>query len=311
MHFSSDIWLPRPREDVFRFFSDAANLDALTPPWLHFQILTPDVPLRAGARIDYRLRLYGIPIRWQSEISVWEPPHRFVDEQRRGPYRRWVHTHTFTDERGGTRVGDAVDFEVPLAWLAGPLVVRDVRRIFAYRTAVLVKLFGGPASIEIAGSDPQWPQLFTQAAARIREALGARALRIEHAGSTSVPGLAAKPVVDIVLEVANSADEPSFVPALEAAGYMLRIREPAWYEHRLLEGTIAGRSINLHVFSGGCPEIARMLRFRDWLRNNPGDRALYERTKRELAQKTWARVQDYADAKTQVVEEIMSRARRP
>jgi GrpB-like predicted nucleotidyltransferase (UPF0157 family) len=221
-----------------------------------------------------------------------------------------VHTHTFTDERGGTRVADAVEFDVPLAWLAGPLVVRDVRRIFAYRTAVLMKLFGSPASIEIAGYDPQWPHLFTQAAARIREALGARALRIEHAGSTSVPGLAAKPVVDIVLEVKNSADEASFVPPLEAAGYTLRIREPEWYEHRLLEGAIAGRSINLHVFSDGCPEIARMMLFRDWLRENPGDRALYERTKRELAQKTWARVQDYADAKTRVVNEIMARAER-
>ena len=106
MHFSSDIWLPRPREDVFRFFSDAANLDALTPPWLHFQILTPDVPLRAGARIDYRLRLYGIPIRWQSEISVWEPPHRFVDEQRRGPYRSWVHEHRFTPLAGGRTLAE-------------------------------------------------------------------------------------------------------------------------------------------------------------------------------------------------------------
>ena len=317
MHFSTDIWLPRPRDEVFQFFSNAANLEALTPPWLQFQILTPDIALRAGARITYRLRLYGIPFRWQSAISAWEPPQRFVDEQRRGPYRRWVHTHTFTDERGGTRVADAVDFEVPFAWLAGRLVMRDVRRIFAFRTAVLVKLFGSPStpdrvsgSIQIVGYDSQWPQLFTQAAARIREALGPRVLRLEHAGSTSVPGLAAKPVIDIVLAVANSADEPSYLPALEADGYTLRIREVEWYEHRLLEGTVEGRPINLHVFSDGCPEIARMLRFRDRLRDNPGDRARYERTKRELAQKTWHRVQDYADAKTQIVEEIMARTER-
>jgi GrpB-like predicted nucleotidyltransferase (UPF0157 family)/ligand-binding SRPBCC domain-containing protein len=342
MHFNTDIWLPRPRDEVFQFFSNAANLEALTPPWLHFEILTPGVALRSGARIDYRLRLYGIPFRWQSEISRWEPPHRFVDEQRRGPYRRWVHTHTFTDERGGTLVADAVDFEVRFAWLTGALVMRDVRRIFAFRTEVLVKRFGpstrhvsderggslrtgvstpagaarsgdehllrgDPVPIQIVDYDPHWPELFTQAAASIRAALGARALRLEHAGSTSVPGLAAKPVVDIVLAVADSADEPSYLPALDAAGYALRIREAEWYEHRLLEGTIDGRSINLHVFSDGCPEIARMLRFRDWLRENPGDRALYERTKRDLARKTWNRVQDYADAKTQVVEEIIAR----
>jgi len=330
MHFNTDIWLPRPRDEIFQFFSNAANLEALTPPWLHFEILTPGVALRAGARIDYRLRLYGIPFRWQSEISHWEPPYRFVDEQRRGPYRRWVHTHTFTDERGGTLVADAVDFEVRFAWLAGALVMRDVRRIFAFRTEVLVKRFGGPSTraraaragdeqslmadpvrIQIVDYDPLWPELFTQAAASIRGALGARALRLEHAGSTSVPDLAAKPVIDIVLAVADSADEPSYLPALDAAGYALRIREAEWYEHRLLEGTIDGRSINLHVFSDGCPEIARMLRFRDWLRENPGDRALYERTKRDLARKTWNRVQDYADAKTQVVEEIIARVRRP
>src|SRR5215210_6454688 len=108
MRFTRELWLARPRDEVFRFFSDAANLDALTPPWLHFEVLTPDVVLRPGARIDYRLRLYGVPFRWQSEITRWEPPTLFVDEQRRGPYRRWIHTHTFSDERGGTLVRDAV-----------------------------------------------------------------------------------------------------------------------------------------------------------------------------------------------------------
>ena len=146
MLLTSELWLPRPRDEVFQFFSDAANLEALTPPWLHFEVLTPTVILRPGARIDYRLRLYGIPLRWQSEISRWEPPDLFVDEQRRGPYRRWVHTHTFTEERGGTRVSDAVEFEVPFGWLAGWLVMRDVRKIFAFRTQALKARFGAASS---------------------------------------------------------------------------------------------------------------------------------------------------------------------
>jgi ligand-binding SRPBCC domain-containing protein len=142
MRFESELWLPRPRDEVFQFFSDAANLEALTPPWLHFQILTPSIVLRPGVRIDYRLRLYGVPLRWQSEITRWEPPDMFVDEQRRGPYRRWVHTHTFVDERGGTRVLDTVEFEAPFGWLSGWLVMWDVRRIFAFRTQALVQRFG-------------------------------------------------------------------------------------------------------------------------------------------------------------------------
>ena len=145
MRFTCDIWLPRPRDEVFQFFSDAANLEALTPPWLNFEILTPTIVLRRGVLIDYRLRLYGIPLRWQSEITRWEPPDRFVDEQRRGPYRRWVHTHTFVDDRGGTRVLDTVDFEVPFGWLVGWFVMRDVRRIFAFRTQALIERFGAPS----------------------------------------------------------------------------------------------------------------------------------------------------------------------
>jgi GrpB-like predicted nucleotidyltransferase (UPF0157 family) len=122
-----------------------------------------------------------------------------------------------------------------------------------------------------------------------------------------VPGLVAKPVIDIVLVVTNSADEAGYLPALESAGYLLRIREPEWYQHRLLKGPAT--ETNLHVFSAGCPEIERMLLFRDWLRRNMEDRDLYARTKLELAQKEWKQVQDYADAKTAVVEEIISRAR--
>jgi GrpB-like predicted nucleotidyltransferase (UPF0157 family) len=160
--------------------------------------------------------------------------------------------------------------------------------------------------IRIADYDPLWPELFNAEAARIRAALGSRALRIEHCGSTSVPGLIAKPVIDIVLEVTSSADESAYVPALRAAGYVLHICEPEWYEHRLFKGP--GTDINLHVFSSGCAETDRMLRFRDWLRNNAADRDLYARTKLDLAGRDWKSVQNYADAKTPVVEEITGRA---
>jgi ligand-binding SRPBCC domain-containing protein len=141
MRFTSELWLPRPRDEVFQFFSNAANLEALTPPSLHFHILTPDVAMRPGALIDYRLRLRGIPFTWQSEISSWEPPHRFVDEQRRGPYRRWVHTHTFAEERGGTTVGDSVEFEAPFQPIVGWFVMREVRKIFAFRRQTLLARF--------------------------------------------------------------------------------------------------------------------------------------------------------------------------
>jgi GrpB-like predicted nucleotidyltransferase (UPF0157 family) len=167
-----------------------------------------------------------------------------------------------------------------------------------------LQVLGG--AIELAEYDASWPRLFDCEAARIRGALGDLALRVEHAGSTSVPGLAAKPIIDIVLVVKVSADEPSYVPALEKAGYVLRIREPKWHEHRMLKG--ADPAVNLHVFSHGCPEIDRMIAFRNWLRRNTDDRALYERTKRELARREWKYVQDYADAKTAVVEEILKRA---
>jgi GrpB-like predicted nucleotidyltransferase (UPF0157 family) len=160
--------------------------------------------------------------------------------------------------------------------------------------------------IHIVDYDPRWPDLFEREAERIRRVLGRRALRIEHAGSTSVPGLAAKPIIDILLGVAESSDEAAYVPAMEAAGYMLRIREADWYEHRMFKGPDA--DINLHVFSVGCPEIDRMLTLRDWLRANPADRDLYARTKLALARQEWKYVQNYADAKTAVIEEILARA---
>jgi GrpB-like predicted nucleotidyltransferase (UPF0157 family) len=160
--------------------------------------------------------------------------------------------------------------------------------------------------IELVDYDPAWPGLFEREADRIRAALGDRARVLQHTGSTSVPGLVAKPIVDITLAVPNSADEDAYVPSLEAAGYVLRIREPDWYEHRVFKGP--DTNVNLHVFSEGCPEIDRMLRFRDWIRSNQADRELYERMKRELAGKEWKYVQDYADAKTAVVREILTRA---
>jgi len=141
MRIQRELWLPRPRDEVFAFFADASNLERLTPPWLHFHIINPDIVIGRGVLIDYRLRIHGIPLRWRSEISRWDPPRVFVDEQRNGPYRRWVHTHTFEEERGGTRVGDSVEFDVPFEWLAGRFVMRDVEAIFAFRKQALSAIF--------------------------------------------------------------------------------------------------------------------------------------------------------------------------
>jgi len=164
------------------------------------------------------------------------------------------------------------------------------------------------STIYLASYDPAWPSLFTQLAQQIRAALGDSLLLLEHVGSTSVPGLSAKPIIDMVLAVADSSDESAYVKPLEKKGYTLRIREPDWYEHRLLKPPdVPG---NLHVFSDGCEEIERMLLFRDWLRSHTDDRLLYEETKRELAARTWKYTQNYADAKSEVIQEILARARR-
>ena len=157
--------------------------------------------------------------------------------------------------------------------------------------------------------DPQWPALYAREEARIRGILGDRVVRIEHTGSTSVPRLAAKPIIDIVLVVQDSSDEATYADDLTAAGYRLVIREPEWFEHRVFKGP--DTNVNLHVYSPGCPEIERMVGFRDWLRTHDDDRELYERRKRELAGQTWKYVQNYADAKTEVVEEIVGRAGLP
>lgn len=141
--FKTELWLPVDRESVFEFFADARNLEAITPPWLNFKILTPmPLTMRTGVRIDYRLCIHGIPISWLTRISAWEPPFRFVDEQLRGPYRQWIHEHTFEPQHGGTLCRDHVRYSVPGGRIVNALLVRkDVGRIFAFRRAVLEKTF--------------------------------------------------------------------------------------------------------------------------------------------------------------------------
>lgn len=164
------------------------------------------------------------------------------------------------------------------------------------------------STIYLAPYDPVWTSLFTRLKKQIQEALGDDVLLLEHVGSTSVPGLSAKPIIDMVMAVADSSDEASYIKPLEEKGYTLRIREPDWYEHRLLKSPeVPG---NLHIFSAGCPEIEQMLLFRDWLRAHAGDRLFYESTKRELAARTWKYTQNYADAKSEVIQAILARARR-
>lgn len=174
------------------------------------------------------------------------------------------------------------------------------------RASVVGELQTHDAPVTLVDYDPEWPRLFAREEARIRAALGDDVVALEHVGSTSVPGLAAKPIIDILLVVADTADEPAYVPRLEAAGYVLRIREPDWFEHRLFKGP--DTNVNLHVLPRGCEEIDRMLAFRNRLRTHDDDRATYERTKRELAQREWRYVQNYADAKSEVVRDILRRA---
>ena len=137
--------LPRQPEDVFDFYADAFNLERLTPPWLRFEVVTPaPITMRAGVEIDYRLRLHGLSLHWRSRITAWDPPHHFADEQVRGPYRQWVHRHTFAPHEGGTLVGDHVEYAMFGGWLADRLVVRrDLSRIFAFRQERLAEIFGG------------------------------------------------------------------------------------------------------------------------------------------------------------------------
>ncbi len=157
--------------------------------------------------------------------------------------------------------------------------------------------------IELKEYDPAWTTLYEVERQKINNALNMDGIVIEHVGSTSVPGLCAKPIIDILLLVKDSSDEGSYVPDLEKAGYAMRIREPDWHGHRMLKGTEP--EVNLHVFSVGCDEARRMIDFRDWLRTHEDDRNLYAETKRRLVRKKWKYLQDYADAKSEVVCEIL------
>lgn len=147
-YFHTELLLLRGRDEVFAFFADAHNLQSLTPSWLRFDVTTPaPIAMRAGTLIDYRIRVHGLPIRWRTEITEWNPPHRFVDAQLRGPYTLWHHTHTFEEREGGTLCADEVRYRPRGGRLMNWLFVRrDVERIFAYRQQRLVELFGAAKS---------------------------------------------------------------------------------------------------------------------------------------------------------------------
>jgi len=173
-----------------------------------------------------------------------------------------------------------------------------------------IGLIGGveKREIKVLDYDPRWPEKYEQHAQRIKAALKERLLRIEHVGSTSVPGLAAKPIIDIDVIVVDSSDEATYLPALEKAGYVLRVREPDWHEHRMMR--TPELDVHVHIFSPDSPEFKRHLVFRDWLRRNEEDRRLYDTTKRQLAPRQWEDMNAYARAKTEVVERIIATALR-
>ncbi|MFC3832152.1 MULTISPECIES: GrpB family protein [Deinococcus] len=181
-----------------------------------------------------------------------------------------------------------------------PLTDEEMRAAFVVPPPRLT----GP--ILVVPSDPQWPALYAREAARLRRVLGARALALEHVGSTSVPGLSAKPIIDLDLTVADSADEAAYVPELEAAGYVLTIREPGWHEHRMFGGP--DTDINLHVWSPGSPEAIRHVVFRDWLRAHDDDRHAYDALKRDLATRPYTYMHEYNNDKAALIREIYARA---
>ncbi len=145
MKLLAETWVAKPVDAVFPFFADARNLQALTPDWLHFQIVTPPpVEMRPGALIEYRISLHGLPMSWLTEITDFAPPVRFVDKQLRGPYRSWIHTHRFVPRDGGTLMSDEVEYDMVGAWLVAPFIRRDLRKIFAHRHQALLAHFGQP-----------------------------------------------------------------------------------------------------------------------------------------------------------------------
>jgi GrpB-like predicted nucleotidyltransferase (UPF0157 family) len=167
-------------------------------------------------------------------------------------------------------------------------------------------LIGGveKREIVIAPYDPAWPTIYQRHANVLRQALGATLLRVEHIGSTAVPGLAAKPIVDLLAVVPDSANEADYAPRLEAAGYVLRVREPSFHEHRMFR--TPERDVHVHVYGPASPEIGRNLAFRDRLRNNADARRRYEAVKRTLASQEWSDVNEYALAKTEIIESILA-----
>jgi GrpB-like predicted nucleotidyltransferase (UPF0157 family) len=185
---------------------------------------------------------------------------------------------------------------------------KGLRRSWARNQMGNPELIGGIEKREVVIVDynPLWPEKFQKHSAIIARALGPKALCIEHAGSTSVPGLAAKPIIDILVVVEDSGDEGAYLPALLTAGYVLRVREPDWYQHRMLR--TPELDVHVHIFSSGCVEITRMLAFRDHLRSNGEDRLRYAALKRDLAKRDWPDMNHYAQAKTELVEQIITRA---
>jgi ligand-binding SRPBCC domain-containing protein len=147
-------FVPRPRAEVFAFFAEPGNLEALTPPWLGFRILSPrPIEMRSGLLLDYRIALHGLPLPWRTEITVWEPPERFVDRQVRGPYRLWIHEHRFLERPDGTEIVDAVRYAAPGGrWVERLFVARDLARIFDYRQRRIAKIFGGDATASGVGT---------------------------------------------------------------------------------------------------------------------------------------------------------------
>jgi GrpB-like predicted nucleotidyltransferase (UPF0157 family) len=171
-------------------------------------------------------------------------------------------------------------------------------------------LIGGieKRKIVVVDYDPSWPEKFQKHAEILSRALGSEALGIEHVGSTSVQGLAAKAIIDIIVLVEDSADEATYLPALVEAGYVLRVREPDWHQHRMFR--TPELDVHVHIFSRGCIEVTRQLAFRDRLRENVEDRMLYESVKRDLAKEEWPDMNAYARAKTEAVEQVTARALR-
>jgi GrpB-like predicted nucleotidyltransferase (UPF0157 family)/GNAT superfamily N-acetyltransferase len=224
---------------------------------------------------------------------------RLLDWARRHGYRtvllgttsRMHAAHRFYEREGFTRIEPGeLPAQFPRAAVDDVFYRRDLAGV-----------------VSIREYDPRWPERYEAEAARMRPAFDGLPVEIHHVGSTSVPGLPAKPILDIALLVPDSADEARYAPRLEQLGYRFTLREADWFEHRLFNRDWP--RVNLHVFSLGCDEAVRMIRFRDHLRRDTGDRELYLRAKRELAAREWAIVQDYADAKTSVVADIMTRVR--